>query len=192
MQGSAHAWVTDVAWGSCRDLTVPIPATGLGSVAIETHLSGQPYGWVHAGLDHATKNVVVRAGICANRPELWRVLEAIAATHRGVRLLYPDGFRHHVPQLPGIGERVKIVQADGLAHYAATLQAIRGGSLVHAGQAVLTEQVLDAVAYHVADRGAMLSSKASSGPIYLARAMVWAAGYELRPEQGHRPMIVGG
>lgn len=191
VQGSAFAWVTDVAWGRGRDPDRPMP-DGLGSVAIETHLAGEPYGWVHAGLERSSGEVIVRAGICASRRELWAALEAIGRQHRGVRLLYPDGFRHHVPQLAGVGERIKVAPADSFAHYAATLQAVRGGSLIHAGQSVLSEQVLDAVPYHVADRGAMLSSKASSGPIYLARAMVWAAGYELRPEQRHRPMIVGG
>src|SRR4029077_7661836 len=71
VQGSAHAWVTDLAWGRCRDADRPM-GTALGSVGIEPHMQGEPYGWVHAGLDRDTGDVIVRAGIAANRPELWR------------------------------------------------------------------------------------------------------------------------
>jgi len=191
VQGSAHAWVTDVAWGKCRDAERELPA-GLGSLAIETHVAGEPYGWVLAVLDRDSGEVVVRAGICGSRRELWRQLEHHGATRRGVRLLYPDGFRHHVPQIQGLGDREKVMAGDTYAHFAATLQAIRSGALRHAGQSVLTDQVLDAVAYTVPDRGSTLSSKASAGPIYLARAMVWAVGWELRPDQGHRAIVVAG
>jgi len=48
------------------------------------------------------------------------------------------------------------------------------------------------VAYSVADRGSTLSSRASTGPIYLARALVWAVGHELRPNLAPRPLVVAG
>jgi hypothetical protein len=189
--GSVNAWVSDLAWGRCRSDERAMPG-GIGSLAIETHQSGEPFGWLHATLDRSDGVVVVRAGICASRRELWHELERIAGEHRGVRILYPEGFRHHVPRIPGAGDTVKITPADTFGAYAATLAAVRAGAVAHTAQAVLTEQVLAAVAYTVPDRGATLSSRASSGPIYLARAMVWAVGYELRPDQGHRPVVVSG
>ena len=127
-----------------------------------------------------------------SRSELWRQLEAIAAAHPGVRILYPEGFRHHVPRIAHAGETEKVAPADTFAAYAATRAAIRAAALAHAAQAVLTEQVLAGVAVTVPDRGATLSSRASSGPIYLARALVWACGRELRPDQAHRAVIVSG
>jgi hypothetical protein len=189
--GSVNAWVSDLAWGRCRLAERELALEG-GSVAIETHQAGEPFGWLHAVLDRSDGVVVVRAGVCSSRGELWRELERIAATHRGVRILYPEGFRHHVPRIAGSGDTEKVTPADTFAAYAATRSAIRSGALAHAGQAVLTEQVLAAVAYTVAERGATLSSRASSGPIYLARALVWACGAELRPSQSHRPMVLSG
>jgi hypothetical protein len=189
--GSVNAWVSDLAWGRCRRDEREVP-TGVGSVAIETHQAGEPFGWLHAALDRSDGVVVVRAGICSSRSELWRELERIAAAHPGVRILYPEGFRHHVPRIPHAGELVKVTPSDTFGSYAAALATVRAGALAHAAQSILTEQILAAVAYTVPDRGATLSSRASSGPIYLARALVWAVGYELRPDQGHRPVVVSG
>lgn len=192
VSGSAGSWVSDLAWLRCRDDAREMPASSLGSVAIETHLQGEPFGWVHAALEPGSGDVIVRAGICATRRELWGELEAIAARHRAVRVLYPEGFRHHVPAIPGVGELVKVTPSETFAAYAATVTAIRAAGVAHAGQAVLTEQVLAAVAYTVADRGSTLSSRASSGPIYLARALVWAVGHELRPNTAPRALVVSG
>ena len=190
--GSAHAWVSDLAWLSCRDDERELPDRALGSVAIESHIAGEPFGWVHAALDAASGDVIVRAGIAATRRELWAELTRIAETHRGVRVIYPEGFRHHVPPMPGAGEIVRVTPGETFASYAATVTAIRAGGVAHAGQAVLTEQVLSAVAYSVTDRGSTLSSRASTGPIYLARALVWAVGHELRPNLAPRPLVVAG
>jgi hypothetical protein len=190
--GSAGSWVSDLAWMRCRDDARELPSRALGAVAIETHLAGEPFGWVHAALEQESGDVVVRAGVCSSRRELWHELETIAHRHRGVRVIYPEGFRHHVPAISGVGELVKVTPADTFAAYAATVGAIRAGGVIHAGQAALTEQVLSAVAYSVPDRGSTLSSRASSGPIYLARALVWAVGHELRPSLAHRPLIVTG
>jgi hypothetical protein len=192
VSGSAHAWVSDLSWLRCRDDERELPGRALGSVAIESHLAGEPFGWVHAALEDATGEVVVRAGVCGTRRELWRELHAIAERHRGVRIIHPEGFRHHVPPMPGAGEIIRVTPSETFASYAATVTAIRAGGLAHAGQAVLTEQVLSAVAYTVTDRGSTLSSRASSGPIYLARALVWAVGHELRPNLAPRPLIVAG
>jgi hypothetical protein len=192
VSGSAGSWVTDLAWMRCRDEARELPPRALGSVAIESHMSGEPFGWVHAALEPDSGDVIVRAGICSSRRELWHELERIASVHRGVRVLYPEGFRHHVPAISGVGETVKITPSETFAAYAATVNAIRAGGVIHAGQSVLTEQVLAAVAYTVTDRGSTLSSRASSGPIYLARSLVWAVGHELRPNLAPRPLIVTG
>jgi hypothetical protein len=40
--------------------------------------------------------------------------------------------------------------------------------------------------------GTTLSAKRSPGPIYLARAAVWAIGFELRPDRRRAPMVVSG
>jgi len=50
--------------------------------------------------------------------------------------------------------------------------------------------VLSAATVSVPDRGTVLSSRDSSGPIFLARAMVWAIGHELRPEARAKPRVI--
>jgi hypothetical protein len=52
--------------------------------------------------------------------------------------------------------------------------------------------MLTATPVTIPDVGTTLSSKRSPGPIYLARAAVWAIGTELRPERAPRPMVVSG
>jgi hypothetical protein len=52
--------------------------------------------------------------------------------------------------------------------------------------------MLTATPVTVPDVGTTLSTKRSPGPIYLARAAVWAIGFELRPDRRSKPLVVGG
>jgi len=52
--------------------------------------------------------------------------------------------------------------------------------------------MLTATPVTIPDAGTTLSAKRSPGPIYLARAAVWAVGSELRPEQRSKPRVVLG
>ena len=70
-----------------------------------------------------------------------------------------------------------------------TRAAIQAGEIIHDANPTLTEQVLMATAYTSRDGHAQLSQRASEGPIYLARALVWAVGYELRPNQRRKHLV---
>ena len=85
--------------------------------------------------------------------------------------------------------RSRLVSAEQRAGYGPTLAAIVEGRLKHDGDDELTRQMLTATPATVPDVGTMLSSRRSPGPIYLARAAVWAIGAELRPEQRPRAMV---
>ena len=62
-------------------------------------------------------------------------------------------------------------------------------SLFHDGSAQLAEHVSRAVA--AKSQGTIaLSSQRSSGPIELARCLVWAAAHAARPRDSGRPMVV--
>ena len=67
--------------------------------------------------------------------------------------------------------------------------AILAGNLRHNRNETLTEQVLMASAYQSRDGHSQLSQKASEGPIYLARALVWAVGHELKPNSRRRHLV---
>ena len=101
--------------------------------------------------------------------------------------MHAEQFRHHVPRIRGVIVE-KVGYADQVAGYGPCLQAIAARELTHAGEPALSEQVLIA-ASTTTERGTALSTRASEGPIFLARALVWAAGRELQPEQRRKPII---
>src|SRR5262249_9356202 len=122
-----------------------------------------------------------------SRRALWEELAELVARRRGVTVLYPPSLDKHVATL---GAVVKVGTAEQRAGYGPTLAAIVDGRLRHGGDAELTRQILTATPVTVPDVGTTLSSRRSPGPIYLARAAVWAIGAELRPERRARPLIV--
>ena len=50
--------------------------------------------------------------------------------------------------------------------------------------------MLTATPVTIPDVGTTLSARRSPGPIFLARAAVWAIGYELRPGRKGKPLTV--
>jgi hypothetical protein len=104
-------------------------------------------------------------------------------------LLYPPSFEKHVARLRGV-QAVKVGTAEQRAGYGPTLAAVVDGRLRHDADDELTRQILTATPVTVPDVGTTLSARRSPGPIFLARAAVWAVGAELRPDRRSRPMIV--
>jgi hypothetical protein len=186
---SSRAWITDLQWLRCLDRDAELPGEG-GTIAVESAFGSTigptPFGLVLAVRD-ADGRVIVRGQAYAGTTELWAAVEALAATRRGLTLVHAEQFRHHVPRMRGVIVE-KVGYADQVAGYGPCLQAIAAAELRHVGEPALSEQVLIA-ASTTTERGTALSTRASEGPIFLARALVWAAGHELRPEQRAKPII---
>jgi hypothetical protein len=134
--------------------------------------------------------VRVSAGVAGSRRELWARLDELAATRRGLTLLHSPAFVGHVPgSLRGV-KAIKVGMAEQFAAYGPTVAAALEARILHEPNAALDAQILSAATVSVPDRGTALSSRDSAGPIFLARALVWAVGHELRPEARRRPLIV--
>jgi hypothetical protein len=184
---AARSWVAPAQWAEATDRALPLPATG-GTVAVNDQ-DGRPgqCGYVLAAADGETVYLSGRA--FPSRRALWAELEQLTRTRRGLTLLYPGSFEKHVAQLRGV-TAVKVGTAEQRAGYGPTLGAICDGRLKHDGNEELTRQILTATPVTVPDVGTTLSARRSPGPIYLARAAVWAIGAELRPERRPRALVV--
>jgi hypothetical protein len=188
---AARSWIAPGQWAEAARPELELPAAPAGTIAINDQ-DGSPgaCGYVLAVLD-AGGDVLVTGAAFPSRRALWAELEALVARRRGATLLFPPSFAEHVAKLRG-AEAIKVGTAEQRAGYGPTLAAIADGRLRHDGGEALTRQILTATPVTVPDVGTTLSAKRSPGPIFLARAAVWAIGFELRPERRRRAMIVSG
>jgi hypothetical protein len=186
---AARSWIAPAQWAEATELELELPRAPAGTVAINDQ-DGNPgsCGYVAAVLDG--ERVLVSGRAFPSRRALWAALEDLGRTRRGAELLYPASFEKHVARLPGFLP-VKVGTAEQRAGYGPTLGAVVDGRLRHDGGDELTRQMLTATPVTIPDVGTSLSARRSPGPIYLARAAVWAIGAELRPEQRPRAMVVG-
>jgi hypothetical protein len=186
---SARSWISASQWKAGERTAIEWPRQPAGTVAIEAHVSGFPYGVVHALAD-ADGTVRVHGAVYRSRRELWAYLDGLARERRGLTLLHSPAFVGHIPgSLRGV-KAIKVGMAEQYAAYGPAIAAATEARILHEANAELTTQVLSAATVSVPDRGTALSSRDSAGPIFLARALVWAVGHELRPEARRRPLVV--
>jgi hypothetical protein len=187
---AARSWIAPAQWAEATDLALTFPSSPAGVVAINDE-DGKPgsCGYVLAVADG--DRVLVSGRAFPSRRALWAALEELGRRRRGARLLHPASFERHVAQLPGFG-LTKVGTAEQRAGYGPTLGAVIDGRLRHDGDDELTRQMLTATPITIPDVGTSLSARRSPGPIYLARAAVWAVGAELQPERLPRPSVVSG
>ena len=186
---AALSWIAPSSWAAAGRPELVLPAKPAGTVAINDDAGGAGYAYVLAVLDG--DRVAVSGRAFSTRRELWAALETLALERRGLTVLYPSSFEAHVAKLSGV-ELAKVATAEQRSGFAPTRSAIADGRLEHDGDETLTEHVLTAVPLTMPDVGTTLSAKRSPGPIYAARAMVWAVGHELRPDRRRRPIVVAG
>jgi hypothetical protein len=187
---AARSWVAPAQWAEATDEALQMPVSPAGTIAVNDE-DGRPgaCGYVLAVLDG--ERVLLTGRAFPSRRALWAELDDLQRRRRGAELLYPASFERHVAPLRGFTLR-KVGTTEQRAGYGPTLGAIVDGRLRHDGNEELTRQMLTATPVTVPDVGTTLSSRRSPGPIYLARAAVWAIGAELRPERKGRPMVVSG
>ena len=186
---AARSWVAPAQWANAAELELELPRTG-GTIAINDR-DGEPgaCGYVVAVLEG--ERVLLSGRAFPSRRALWAALEELVRERSGMTLLYPSSFEKHVKSLRGVAP-VKVGTAEQRAGYGPTLSAVIDGRLLHDGDEQLTAQILTATPVTIPDQGTTLSARASPGPIYLARAAVWAVGAELRPDRNGKPLIVSG
>lgn len=156
-----------------------------GVVALETAL------WpdTAAGLVHAWTDELGVVNVWPERVDELEDLWVYVDERPGVRVAAWTGTAATWPN--PAGRPVETVGARELASLmpvVAQLVAGRRRRLRHPGSATFTEQVLAAVPGRTTT-GTTLSAAASPGPIYLARALVWAAGLEALPAPARTPIL---
>jgi hypothetical protein len=186
---SASAWLAPSTWDASRREPLAIAETG-GTVAIEHAVAGFPFGAVLAVRDDDDA-IAITGHVFETRRALWAWLEELARDRRGVELLVPPTLKGAVPARLRVASTTMVGQAEQYAGYGPTLAAANEGRILHDGGAELRAHVLSAGTVRTPDRGTVLSSKHSTGPIFLARAMVWAVANELRPNRNRKPLVVG-
>jgi hypothetical protein len=186
---AARSWIAPAQWSAAAEAELELPSSPAGTLAVNDR-DGQPgaCGYVLAIADDAG-DVVVSGRAFPTRRALWAELELLAARRRGLVLLHPASFERHVASLRGVTTQ-KVGTAEQRAGYGPTLAAVVDGRLRHDGDPELTRQMLTATPVTIPDVGTTLSARRSPGPIFLARAAVWAIGAELRPDRRRKPLIV--
>ena len=184
---SATSWLPEQSWTKCGD-DVDLPTNTPGVIGVETSVDGLPIGAVIAVMDD-DGIVHVRSHVETTHAAMWRWLKDAAADRRGVTILHHATVR--IPDIKG-ATMLEVKASDQVAGYGPTRAAILAGNLRHNRNETLTEQVLMASAYQSRDGHSQLSQKASEGPIYLARALVWAVGHELKPNSRRRHLVAVG
>ena len=182
---SASSWLPEQAWAKCHDSDATLPENNPGTIAVETSVDGLPIGAILA-VRNDDGTIIVRSRIETTHANLWAWLSEVAAERRGVTILHHESVR--IPDIKG-AKLLKVKSSDQVAGYGPTKAAIQAGEIAHDGNPTLTEQVLMASAYTSRDGHAQLSQRASEGPIYLARALVWACGHELRPNNRRKHLV---
>jgi len=187
---AARSWVGPAQWKNAARPGLTMPASPAGTVAVNDQ-DGRlgACGYVLAALDGDTVYVTGRA--FPSRRAMWDGLTRLTGERRGMLLLYPPSFERHVARLTGV-QRAKVGTAEQRSGYGPTLAAVCDGRLAHDDGDELTRQVLTATPVTIPDSGTALNTRRSPGPIFLARAMVWAVGHELRPDRRTKPLIVAG
>jgi Tfp pilus assembly pilus retraction ATPase PilT len=88
-------------------------------------------------------------------------------------------------------KKVRVGYQELLTHTGTIRQLIVEGRIVHTGEQMLAEHVGRAAGVKT-QRGYTLSSKESSGPITLARCLVFATSLVARPTSKQKPVIAFG
>ena len=181
---SATSWLPESAWTNCSS-TDDLPTNHAGCIAIETSVQGLPIGAVFAVRDDDGR-VHVRAHVETSHRGMWDWVNRLAEDRRGLVIL-----KHQTVRVPPVkyATIVDVKSSDQVAGYGPTRAAIIAGDIRHDDNQALTEQVLMASAFQSRDGHSQLSQRASEGPIYLARAMVWAAGHQLAPTGRRRHLV---
>ena len=184
---SANSWLPEQAWHRCEsDRELPSRDENPGVIAIETSVEGLPIGAVMA-VKADDGDVVIRSRVFQSHAMCWRWLEQTAKERRGVTIIH-----HPTVRVPDIryATMAQVKAGDQVAGFAPTKEAIEEQAICHDGNQTLAEQVLMAAVWRSGDGHAQLSQRASEGPIFLARAMVFAVGYELKPANRKRHLVL--
>jgi len=191
LRASLNIWISsERSWlepGTFDKLQVPeIPAGGV--LAVDSSVDESTFCGVRAQKMPDGEIGVTVAFMADSVAACWESIERIAPECEKVALT-PSLF----DLAPASLERKKVQVGYGelATHTGMIRQLIHDGRVVHTGEQMLQEHVDRAVGVKT-QRGYVLSSQKSAGPITLARCMVFAAALIARPRSKAKPAIAFG
>jgi phage terminase large subunit-like protein len=191
LRASLNVWISsERSWlppGTFDRLKVEqIPAGGV--LAVDSSMDESLYCGVRAQrVDEDIIGVTVEF-LADSLSGCWKAITQAAASCDKVALT-PSLFDIAPPALER--KKVQVGYAELATHTGTIRQLITEGRIVHTGEEMLAEHVDRAVGVKT-QRGYALSSQRSSGPITLARCMIFAASLVARPQSRAKPAIAFG
>jgi len=177
---SELSWLPPGRWESCRTDLPPLPG---GVLAVEVSLDDGRYVAVRVNANTAGMLTATVAFMCETITQVWDNIRKQLASNSGLQVAITPTLDTNCPS--DLQRRRVLVGYQEISRYTSMVKnLINEGRVKHTGETMLAEHVGRAVA--VRTPGAIaLSSQKSSGPIELARCLVWAVGMMSRP----RPMV---
>jgi hypothetical protein len=191
LRASLNVWISsENSWlpaGLFDSLKVDeIPAGGV--LAVESSIDESVYCGLRAQRMPDDLIGVTVEFVAGSLAGCWRAIEAAAGDCERIALT-PSLFDIAPPALDR--KKVQVGYAELTTHTATIRSLVIEGRIVHTGEQMLAEHVDRAVGVQ-SQRGYALSSQKSSGPITLARCLVWAASLLARPASRAKPAIAFG
>ena len=181
---TASGWLEPGLFESCIT-TDTIPPGGV--LAVEADTDQAHYVGVRA-IQHNGKTMVTVSFQVDTVTQMWAAIEKELSTTHSLRLAITPTLEVTCP--PKWERRRTIVGFRELSKWTAAVRSmITEGRLVHTGEISLMENVERAVMVKY-QASVVLSSARSSGPITLARCMVFAAAMASRPASNSKPALV--
>ena len=181
---SEHSWLPPGLFDSLK--VDEIPAGGV--LAVDSSIDESLYCGVRAQRMPDDLIGVTVEFLADSLAGCWRAIEAAAGDCERIALT-PSLFDIAPPALDR--KKVQVGYAELATHTATIRSLITEGRVVHTGEQMLAEHVDRAVGVKT-QRGYALSSQKSSGPITLARCLVFAASLLARPASRAKPAIAFG
>ena len=177
---SELSWLAPGKWESLRTELPPLPG---GVLAVEVSLDDGRYVAVRVNANTAGILTATVAFMCETVTQVWDNIRAQLLANSGLQVAITPTLDTNCPS--DLQRRRVLVGYQEIGRYTSMVKnLINENRVAHTGETMLAEHVGRAVA--VKTPGAIaLSSQKSSGPIELARCLVWAVGMMSKP----RPMI---
>jgi 5-methylcytosine-specific restriction endonuclease McrA len=174
---SEASWLEPGVWNRAHLRKPPEPSGGV--VACEISQGGDRFyatrAWMLNGITHVAPLVVTE-----HEEKLWAAIDAVYGDLDQLLVTPPLQAR-----VPPAWRKVTVVGIRELARSVPILRSmLAAGNVAHDGSALMAEHVGRAIA----TRSAGLST-AASGPIELARCMVWSVALASRPQSARKPAL---
>jgi len=182
---SELSWLPPGRWESCKTDLQPLPG---GVLAVEVAIDDGRYVAVRCNANTAGTLTVTVAFMCETVTQVWDNVRQQIRQNPNLQLAITPTLDTNCPT--DLQRRRVIVGYQEIGRYTSLVrQLINEGRVAHTGETMLAEHVGRAIAVKTPGVIALSSTK-SSGPIELARCLVWCVGMMAKPRPVvNRPVI---